>query len=203
MPVPLLPALAIGSAVAGLAGTAVGVAGQLNSAKAAKEDAYYQAQVAANNAVIADQNANWTNQAGSVQEFNKGLQTRGIIGQEKATQGASGIDVNTGSAAKVRTATQELGQTDVATIASDTAKKAYGFKVQAQSDTAQGQLDIQKGQNASQAGQIGALGSFLSGISSTASAASRYGIQSNSTPGSQVVGAAQTGDPMYLQGSVP
>jgi hypothetical protein len=54
---------------------------------------------------------------------------------------------------------------DALTIRSNSAKKAYADEVQANSDTAQGQLDTMAGDNAKTAGEISAGGTLLSGAS--------------------------------------
>jgi hypothetical protein len=134
----------------------------------------YKAQVATNNAEIARRNAISDAQAGDTAAFNQGLKTRAKVGAEKAQQGASGIDVNTGSAADVRKGTQQLGMLDALTIRSNAARKAYGDLVESTSDTAQSQLDTMAGQQASEAGEIGAVGSLLSGASSLAGNWGKY-----------------------------
>lgn len=123
MGAPLLPALAIGSAVAGLAGGGLGAVGGMNSAEAAKQDAFYQAAVAANNAKIAQQNAEMEIKTGQSQMAQQGLQTRSVIGTTKAAQAASGVDVNTGSSVGVRAGESEIGMLNQATIGSNAARK--------------------------------------------------------------------------------
>jgi hypothetical protein len=149
----------------GAAGTAISAAGSVESGNAAQTAYNYQAQVAANNAKIAQQNAAWDIQAGETAATNKGLQTRAAVGTQKARQGASGIDVNTGSAPDVRAGTEELGMLDALTIRSNAAKQAYGAEVEATSDTAQSQLDTMAGQQAKEAGDINAASGLLTGAS--------------------------------------
>src|SRR6201999_2427854 len=90
----------------------------------AQADAY-QAQVAANNAAIAKQQSKLDIQSGEITAQEQGLKTRAAVGQEKAAQGASGIDVNTGSAVDVRAGTAEMGMVDSLADRSNAAKKAY------------------------------------------------------------------------------
>lgn len=176
-PVSMTLALAVGSAVAGGAGALEGAAGQKEVGQANSEAAAYQAQVATNNAAIAQENATMDIQAGEVAAVNKGLQTRATVGSEKANQGASGIDVNTGSAVDVRAGTAEMGMLDALTIRSDAAKKAYAQEVHATSDTAQSQLDTMQSQQALKAGDIAAEGTMLSGASTVMGNAARFGTQ--------------------------
>src|SRR5947209_1984568 len=90
------------SAVAGLAGAGISAYGAYEQGQATKNAALYQSQVAQNNAKIAKQNADWDIEAGEIAAANRGQQVRAAVGSQKASQGASGVDVNTGSAADVR-----------------------------------------------------------------------------------------------------
>jgi hypothetical protein len=134
-------------------------AGALESAYGAKESAAYQAEVARINAGTAGWNAKQTMQAGEVAAANKGLQTRAQIGAMKAGQGASGVDVNTGSALDTRVGTSAIGMTDARTITSDAAKRAYGY------ETNQASF-LGEANQAEEAGNIGAISSLITGISS-------------------------------------
>lgn len=168
----------MGVAGAGISGFGAYEKGQSEQqqfdAQAANAD--YQSQVAANNALIANQNVAMTEQAGVAKEAAQGMKTAASVGTIKAAQGASGIDVNTGSAAQVREAAAELGAQDALTIRSNTAREAYGYEVASTSDTASSKLLTSEagqareaGDNAAEAGDISALGTFLSGASSVGS----------------------------------
>lgn len=148
----------------GLIGSIISAGGAMEQAQAQSEAAAYQSQVAANNAKIARENASLDIQAGEAAATNEGLKTRGLVGTEKAAQGASGIDVNTGSAANVRAGTEQIGLLDALTIRSNAAKAAYGQQVAATSQTAQSQLYGFESAQAKEAGPISAAGSLLSGV---------------------------------------
>ena len=176
-----LPALFAGL---GLAGTAISAGGAYAQGEAASANAAYQAQVAANNAAIAQRNARMDIQSGEVQATNAELKTRAQVGQEKATQGAAGIDVNTGSAPNVRTATEQLGALNAMTIRSNAAKAAYGQEVSATSATAQSQLLSAESQQYAEAAPLGAAGTLLSGASTVGG---RYAQLAGATPDLGVV----------------
>ncbi len=152
-------------AVIGMAGVGVNAYGQYEAGQAQSMAAAYQAQVAANNANIARQNASMESAAGEAQVVAKGLQTRALIGKEKAYAGASGVDVNTGSTAAVRAGTEQMGMLDALTIRSNAAKRAWASEVQATSEEAQSQLYQFESRAAAEAGDIAAAGSLLSGAS--------------------------------------
>jgi hypothetical protein len=173
----------MGAAMLGvaIAGAAVSAAGQYSSMEAQSANAAYQAQVAANNSKQAMMNAGMETQSGEIEAANQGLKTRAAVGMTLAKQGASGVDVNTGSAPKVRAAESELGMLDAMTIRSNAAKKAYGYEVAATSDTAESTLLAQESSQADKAAPIAALGTFLQGASS---AGGTYGKYSTSAPAS-------------------
>lgn len=153
-------------AAAGIFGAAISASGAYDKDMAAANAAAYQAQVARNNAVIARQNAGWTEQAGAAKEAAVGMHTRGAVGEIKVAQAASGVDVNTGSNAAVRAARSELGVMDALTVRSTSAKEAYGYEVAAESSEAQATLDEYQSRNAREAAPMDALGTFLTGASS-------------------------------------
>jgi hypothetical protein len=129
----------------------------------------YQANIARMNADIARQNAVYESNLGEVQAQQQGMKTRAVIGQTKATQGASGLDLNSGSAVEVRASEAELGAEDQATIRSNAARRAYGFQVEAAQDTAQASLLDKASSNAEIGGFIDAGTSILGGGGSLSS----------------------------------
>lgn len=175
-----LPALAI-------LGTGISAASSVMGGFATSESDQYRAAIAENNAVLAKQDATWAIQSGETQAVNKGMEVRAKVGAEKASQGGSGIDVNSGSAAAVRTGTQSLGMLDAMTIRSNAARQAYGYDVAAASDTAEAQLDRSAATGAIVGGVLGGTGSLISGAS---------------TIGSRFPGMfATAGDPTQLAGA--
>lgn len=165
----------------GALSTAAGAFGAIQQGRAGAESADYSSQVAANNALIQQQNANYASAAGEQQAANQEQKNRAKLGAVVANQAASGVDVNSGSAVDVQQSTAELGQLDATTIRANAAKQAYGYQVDSASQTAQSQLDkyqakndedagIEKagtiiGANAEKASQSGLWGNFLSGNS--------------------------------------
>lgn len=152
--------------IAGLAGGAMQAVGAVQSGYAKSEAASYRSQVAANNAQLAQDDAVREMQAGNTAAFNRGLKTRAQVASQKASQGASGIDVNTGSAVDVRAGTEMFGMLDALTIKSDAAKRAYARQVEATSYEAQSELDRAEAEQAVTAGWIQGAGTLLSSASS-------------------------------------
>ena len=129
----------------------------------------YQAGIAQMNAQIAKQNAAYETALGEVQAQQQGMKTRATISQTRAIQGASGLDVNTGSAASVRESEFQLGGYDQQVIRAGAARRAYGFEVEAVSDKAQANLDRMAADRSETAGMLKAFTSILGAGGSFAS----------------------------------
>ena len=151
---------------ASLGSSVVGGVGAIQQGNAASASAGYNAQIAANNAKIATQNAGY---AGAEGEYNVGVagaRTSAQVGATLANQGASGIDVNTGSAVNVRESEAKVGMLNALNIRSEAARKAYGYQTEAVSDTAQSQLDKSQASADKTAGLIKAGATVLGGVGS-------------------------------------
>lgn len=152
----------------GALGTLSSAAGEKQQAEAEQQTANYQAQVSANNAIIANQNAEMESAAGSAQAENKGLEDTEQIAEIRAAQGAGNVDVNTGSNSLVQKSQRQVANLDVNTIRSIAAQKAYGFQVQAEQASEQGQIYTAEAKEAPIAGDIAAGGTLLGGAGSLA-----------------------------------
>lgn len=167
-----------------VAAIALQVLGNLSQASGAKQQAKaqagaydYQAQVAANNAKVAQQNATFAGEIGESNAERQEMRTRATVGAIKAGQGASGVDINSGSAADVRASAGELGALDALTIRSNAARQAYGYQTTATSATAQSGLDKYAAENARKGADIGFMGSLLGGAASAGGKALDYNQQ--------------------------
>ena len=126
----------------------------------------FQAQIARNNAEIAGRNAQGAREAGAVQALNSMLRTRAVVGQTKAAQAASGIDVNSGSAVDVQASERMLGMLDALTIRSNAARAAYGYEAEAGGYQARAKMLRQGGKMARIGGLMNASGTILEGATS-------------------------------------
>ena len=167
-------ALAIGSAVAGVASASVGAVGAMNSANAQRQAANYQAEVAKNNATIAGQNAEAATQAGAEKATEASLRSREIVGAATTGAAANDLDIGSGSAADVITSQREVGELGTETTVNNAALQAYGFRSQQTGFTAQSGLDTAEAASAAAAGPLAAGGDLLSGASSVGSNYARY-----------------------------
>lgn len=191
-------ALIIGS-VATVAGVGIAVSGQHAAAQGAlvqgqaqADASRYQAQVARNNAQTAENNAQYVLRSGETDTLNQNLKGRSRLGNVKAEQAASGVDINTGSAVKVRSGEAMAARQDVLTTKSNAEQKAYGYRTTATSEEAQAGLDDRAASAALKGAQITAsgakyaeAGTILGGVSSLANKWGGYtgGAGGNKTDG--------------------
>ena len=125
----VLPFIGLGASALG---AGLKIFGGITGAGSARAAAEYQAQVAKNNMKIARWNSYLAKQEGEVAATNEGLRGRATAAAISAAQGASGVDMNSGSAVSVRASTAGLSQLNAMTIKSDAARKAYGYDLAAQ-----------------------------------------------------------------------
>jgi hypothetical protein len=166
----------------GLAGGLISATGQSNALEAQSANAAYQAQVASNNAVIAGRNANMDLQAGVTAETNRGMKTRSQVGTALAGEGASGVDVNSGSFVQARQGISEIGAMDALTIRSNTTKQLYADETQQSNFEATSGLETQESKQASSAAPLAFTGSLLSSASSVGGSYFNY-LKNTGGPG--------------------
>lgn len=138
---------------------AVGAVGAGISAYSTIQQGNYSAQVAKNNAQIANQSATYSTEAGNQAGENQSLKNSAQMGELKASQAANNVNINSGSALGVQEGQAAAGQLDTQTTVHNALLQAYGYQTQAESDTAQAGQD-------SASGDIGAAGGLLSSASS-------------------------------------
>jgi hypothetical protein len=152
-------------AVTALTGAGATAVGQVYSGMATGDAAAYQAQVARNNALIAEQNAAYASKAGQAQAAATSLKGAARMGKLKTAQAANNINVNSGSAVDVRTSEREAGVLDTATVLSNAELEAYGYRAKATGYTAESGLLQTQAEEAPIGAGIGAAGSLLSNAS--------------------------------------
>ena len=163
MPSISMPALAL---TAGIAGAGISGIGAVEAGQATANAASYSAEVARNNATIANQNADYSIAAGQRKTADTSMKNAANIGRIKGAQAASGIDVNSGSAEDVQVGNRETGQLDSETVLNNSELQAYGYRSAATGFTAEAGLDTLKAEQAPIGADIGAGGSLLSNASS-------------------------------------
>lgn len=122
------PFIAIGASVIG---TGMSVMGQMQQANAASSMYGYQAQIARNNQIIAQRNAQIAREQGAAEADRLNLKKAQVTGSQRAALAAQGGDVNSGSPLDIVADTERAGTTDVATTRYNAALRAWGFENEA------------------------------------------------------------------------
>lgn len=134
----------------------------IKQGQAQADAANYSAQVARNNQVLADRAAADAIDRGNVAADQKASQVRQLIGKQRASLAANGVDVNSGSAVDITTDTAGFGTLDVLTARANAEREALGYKTQGMNYQNQAQLDEMKASSALDAAPLSAAGSLLS-----------------------------------------
>ena len=156
------------ASAASLASSAISGIGALTQSRASAQAAGYNAKVAAQNAQLQTQNAAFAGSEGEQNVGAEGAATRAKVGATLAAQGASGVDVNTGSSVDVRESEAKLGMLNALTIRSNAAKQAYGYQVGSASEVAQSNLLRSQQQSDTTGGYLSAGADILGGVGSAA-----------------------------------
>lgn len=112
------------------AGAGAQAVGAANSAKAQKRSLLYDAQVADNNAQIAEWQAQDAVRSGQLEEQGLRMQVAAVKASQRVSMAANGIDLTEGSAVDVLTSTDYLGERDALTIRDNALKTAWGYRTQ-------------------------------------------------------------------------
>jgi hypothetical protein len=174
---------ATAAAVAGIAGSAITAGGILEGGFASSHAADYAAQVAANNATIARQNAKFAIESGERQASDVALKGAATAGKIKSAQAASGVSVNSGSATDVQVSQREAGLLDTETTLNKGRLAAYGYRTQAANFDAEAALKRAESSQDVTGAEIGAAGSFLGGASGVGAKWSQLNPTPTANPG--------------------
>tara|TARA_R100000808_G_scaffold563_2_gene2914 strand:- start:870 stop:1430 length:561 start_codon:yes stop_codon:yes gene_type:complete len=126
--------------VVGVASAAMGAMSSMQQAQAAQDQANYQAQVARNNAIIAQQQADDVQLLARMEESEYRTQVAGFKGKQRSILAASGFDANEDDALDILSDTAEIGEVDALKIRNKGRRDAYRFHLAAQSGQAQADL---------------------------------------------------------------
>ena len=126
-------------AAAPLVLAAIAAVGAYSSVANQKAQAEYQSKVAANNASIAELQAQDAKARGDKASFDVRRKYAALMGAQRASMAARGLDITDGSANAILQDTAYFGAYDEATTRSNAAREAWGYRVRAagsQSDAA-------------------------------------------------------------------
>lgn len=160
---PIVPIISLGATLAGGVVSAMGASQQ---AQAQADAARYQAQVARNNQIMAQRNAEYERQRKEVDTFNQDLMNRDKQGKINAALAASGFAMDAGNSARIRGDAAMLGRQDTLTVAGNADRKAYNFDVEASNQEASAGMYDMQASNAEKAGNLAVFSSLLGSASS-------------------------------------
>jgi hypothetical protein len=158
--------LAAAAPVLAIAGAGISAIGTVEQGQATANASAYQAQVAQNNAIIAEQNATYASNAGLTQAAATSMKGAAAGGKVKAAQAASGIDVNTGSAVNVQASERETNVLNSETVLNNAELQAYGYRAAATGYKATAGLEEEEAAQAPVGAVLSATGNLLSAASS-------------------------------------
>jgi|SRR5215472_902504 len=157
--------------------------GAMQQANAQAAQANYQAQVAAQQKIIADQQASYETAKGETQAQQQGLEAKAKVGAVVAQEGASGLDVASGSPAAVKDSAFRLGTYNEQLVRADAERRAYDYKIQGWTAEQQSKLYSMEAESAKSGGQLAAIGSLLGSAGSVAGKWYQYGGAGGGTLG--------------------
>jgi hypothetical protein len=157
--------------VLAVAGTVAGAAGSIASGDASASAAEYQSEIAQRNAQIAGFQAGSAEEAGHEQTAETSLAGAQQLGRFKAEQGASGIDVNTGSSVTARGSLREINLLRAQNTEYNAERSAWGYRMQGLNFADQSQVYSAESKSDREAGVIGAAGKVIGGLGGLAGSA--------------------------------
>ncbi len=190
--------IAAASAAASLAGTAASASGQIKGGQATASADRYKAAAARNLAQGYIGAGTRAVQGGEVSADVEGLKTRENVGRAKAQQGANNVDVGSPTAVAVREGIGQAGKLNQLTVLSNSQLQNWGYRLKAQQEMDQANLDEMGAGAATTGGALGAVGSIFSGASklplgwltgSSSEPSQSGGLPSADQPGGNVGGS--------------
>lgn len=141
--------------------------GRVEAGKAEERRRKYQAEVAANNAKVAEYNAQDALERGSKLEKQHRLKMSKLQGKQRSVLAAQGIELESGSALDLLDDTAYYGELDALTIRNNAKRDAWKYKVNAQNQAAQSGLLQMQGRDARDAANMNATSGALASTTST------------------------------------
>jgi len=178
------------STLASVAGTAMAASAQQQAQQrqAEQQEAAnrYQQKIAERNRDLAEEQARAARKEGYDAAVKKRQEVAGIIGAQRARQGASGISVDTGSALDLNMDTAERGEIDALALQQQGLDKARNLEIQAWNSNANAQAYGWAADNVSSGNNgLATAGTILGGIGQAGSmfGTGKWGGGSTSTGG--------------------
>lgn len=148
-----------------LAGTGARAKGQSQQGTSNAALSGYQAEVARRNAKVEEMRATRAEQAGISGSDVESLRGANVLGAVKARQGASNVDVNSGSNVNVRAGIAQANKFSAENVLNNALLTAYGYRRQGENETAQAGIYDAAAAGALRGSDIGAGATLLEGAS--------------------------------------
>lgn len=155
-----------------VASTAVSTIGAAQQAQAQQAQFEYKAAVDRNNALLAQYQAEDAIKRGAQEAETQREKVQQMIGKQRAAFGASGLQVNTGTALLIQEDTAELGELDALTIENNAEREAQALRMRSENFSASARMNDFAGSQISPF-MAGAT-SLLSGVGDAVSMGAKY-----------------------------
>lgn len=160
-----LPALSIAATIGS---TVLGIGGQIAQGNENAALANYQAQVAANNQILANRAAQDAKARGDIAAANAQTSANSLLGRQKTALAANGVNVNQGTALDIQGNTKAVSENEALTIRSNAAREAYRYETEGANYGNEEAVALSKAANDQSAIFGNALGTALTGGGSVA-----------------------------------
>lgn len=147
------------------ANTVGSFANQRQQAGAVLAQGQYNKRLDDFNAHLADLQAQDAIARGAQAETIQRQRTGQIVGAQRASFAAQGIDANTGSATDVQSDTARIGELDALTIRNNAAREAWGYQTTGFNERQQGLLTERSAANTAAGIRASSYGTLLTGAS--------------------------------------
>ena len=128
----------------------------------------YQKGVSEYRARVSENDAEQVRAVGLDEEMQQREKVEQIKSQQRAQLGASGVQIDTGSAAAIQADTETLGEADALRIRKNTATQANVLEDQARFETETGEAELQAAKNRQKSLNRAAIGTVLTGVATSA-----------------------------------
>ena len=152
--------------VSSVLGTTMGVVSGIQNSNAQKAQADYQAEVARQNARIANQNASNERQEGIEEARLTRMKNLQKVASQQSSLAANNVDISSGTALDIVEDTATMGELDALNTRYNSETRANAYEQQANNYNNQAQLDAITGQNVYKSNVINALAKGFGGLSS-------------------------------------
>lgn len=155
--------MAVSPVLLTLLSVGVGVAGVVVQTSAAVQAANYQAEIAKRNSIIQEENAKRAIDRSQQEQIDQDRKTAFFLGQQVATQSASGLKLGGKSFMLTRKSSRELGRMDALNVRQAGDLEAYNFRVMSEDSAAAAQFARQQASSSLLEGAFGVGSSLIGG----------------------------------------